>query len=148
MYWNNAKRNRWIIIFQILILMIMDANAQIKKDHELHYLGGFIIGGTAYTYAYSKTGDKKLAFWSGLCSSFMAGVSKELIDAKYFDGYVDHDDILATTLGGLTISLTIPLFEKKKHYKKLDLNLGGYEKNNNNAVYFVPGVQYNSTRKQ
>ena len=25
------KENRWIIIFQILILMIMDANAQIKK---------------------------------------------------------------------------------------------------------------------
>ena len=44
----------------------MDANAQIKKDHELHYLGGFIIGGSAYTYAYYKTGDKKLAFWSGL----------------------------------------------------------------------------------
>ena len=58
--------------------------------------------------------------------SFAAGVLKEMFDASQ-GGYVEHGDILATTLGGVTVSVTIPLFTKKKKYRRLDKVKGGYK---------------------
>ena len=52
----------------------------------------------------------------------------ELFDGGIRGGYVDHRDILATTMGGITMSVTIPLFQpKKKRYRKLDKWNGGYD---------------------
>jgi len=105
----------------------------IQEDKLLHYAGGVITGGSVYSYVYYKTEDKNLAFWSGLCTAFMAGVSKELID-----GEVDPNDIFATTLGGLSIGISMPLFSKgKKNKINFKLLKKNYEKKNFNYHYSI-----------
>ena len=53
---------------------------------------------------------------------------KELYDGGIRGGYVDHRDIFATTLGGITMSITIPLFQPKRiRYRQLDKEIGGYK---------------------
>ena len=55
-------------------------------------------------------------------------MAKELFDGGVQNEYVDPRDILATTLGGFSMSLTIPLFQpKKRRYRKLDKWNGGYD---------------------
>ncbi len=139
MYWQNSKRNRWLIVIQILALISVKMQAQnIQEDKLLHYTGGVITGGMAYSYVYYKTGDKNLAFWSGVGTAFLAGVSKEMIDAKIYNGSIDSNDILATTLGGLSVTIAIPLFSKKKKNKiNLKLFKNNYEEKYNNAHYSI-----------
>ena len=83
--------------------------------HLLHFAAGNIAGAAGYVWSYNKHQDKKRAIITGVCTAFAAGVMKEMYDAT-FGGYVEHGDVLATTLGGITISATIPLFENKKRY--------------------------------
>ena len=91
------------------------ANAQIPEDKKLHFAAGNIAGAAGYVWSYSKHQDKKRAIITGVCTAFAAGVMKEMYDAT-FGGYVEHGDVLATTLGGITITTTIPLFGNKKRY--------------------------------
>ena len=102
------------------------ANAQIPEDKKLHFAAGNIAGAAGYFYSYNKHQNKKRAMVAGICSAFAAGVMKEMFDASQ-GGYVEHGDILATTLGGVTVSVTIPLFTKKKKYRRLDKVKGGYK---------------------
>ena len=43
---------------------------------------------------------------------------KELYDSSIQGNYLDFKDLAATTLGGITITTTIPLFEPKKSKRK------------------------------
>ena len=116
--------------FKLCVLFVMGivgfANAQIPKDKKLHFAAGNIAGAAGYFYSYNKHQNKKRAMVAGICSAFAAGVMKEMFDASQ-GGYVEHGDILATTLGGVTVSVTIPLFTKKKKYRRLDKVKGGYK---------------------
>ena len=99
-----------------------------QHDKQLHFGAGMITSALGYTWSYNKHQDKKRAMITGICTSFAAGVAKELFDGGIMGGYVDHRDILATTMGGLTMSVTIPLFQpKKKRYRQLDKWKGGYK---------------------
>ena len=105
--------------FKICVLFVMGivgfANAQIQEDKKLHFAAGNIAGAAGYVLSYNKHQDKKRAIITGVCTAFAAGVMKEMYDAT-FGGYVEHGDVLATTLGGITITATIPLFGNKKKY--------------------------------
>ena len=98
-----------------------------EQDKQLHFAAGNIVGAAGYIYSYNKHQDKKRAMITGICTAFAAGVMKELYDGSS-GGYIEHEDILATTLGGITITTTIPLFQrkKKKKYRQLDKWKGGY----------------------
>ena len=99
-----------------------------EPDKQLHFGAGMITSALGYTWSYNKHQDKKRAMITGVCTAFAAGVAKELFDGGIRGGYVDHRDILATTMGGITMSLTIPLFQpKKKRYRKLNKIIGGYD---------------------
>ena len=99
-----------------------------EPDKQLHFGAGMITSALGYTWSYNKHQDKKRAMITGVCTAFAAGVAKELFDGGIRGGYVDHRDILATTMGGITMSVTIPLFQpKKKRYRKLDKWNGGYD---------------------
>jgi|TARA_R100000030_G_scaffold93654_1_gene79958 uncharacterized protein YfiM (DUF2279 family) len=98
-----------------------------QDDKKLHFLAGNITGATGYIISYKKYNNKKRALITGICTAFTAGVAKELYDSAIVGGKIDPEDILATTLGGITINLTIPLFQKKKtRYRQLDKKIGGY----------------------
>jgi putative lipoprotein len=120
------------IVVVILLLIYLPIHGQqfILQEHDkqLHFGAGMITSALGYTWSYNKHQDKKRAMITGICTSFAAGVAKELFDGGIMGGYVDHRDILATTMGGLTMSVTIPLFQpKKKRYRQLDKWKGGYK---------------------
>jgi VanZ family protein len=67
---------------------------------------------------YSKTKDRKKAFAAGVLTSMAVGIFKESLDATRPGNKFDLKDLAATTLGGITVSFTINLFDKKKKNKK------------------------------
>ena len=111
----------------ILMLFVGLSYGQIAEDKKLHFAAGNVIGAGGFMYSYNKHYNKKRALVNGICIAFGAGVLKEIYDGEN-DGYVEHDDILATTLGGITTVVLLYIFkkEKKTNYKRLDKILGGY----------------------
>ena len=85
---------------------------QIPKDKQLHYGAGILTGTVGYEYIYIKTKDRKKAFIAGITTSFLAGAFKETIDATQKGNKFDPKDLLATTLGGFTITINLKYNEK------------------------------------
>ena len=107
-------------LFILLLFFTLPLNSQSfveQPDKQLHFAAGNIAGAAGYIWSYEKHGDKKRAMITGICTAFAAGVLKEMYDAST-GGYVEHADVLATTLGGITMNLTIPLFGQKKRFKQ------------------------------
>jgi|TARA_B110000914_G_scaffold206847_1_gene203020 uncharacterized protein YfiM (DUF2279 family) len=103
-------------ILPFLFMMATSMTSQTffqQKDKQLHFTAGTIAGSLGYKWSYDKHKNKKKAFIAGVCSSFAVGLVKELYDSRT-GGTVEIGDVAATTLGGLTIGFTIPLFKKKK----------------------------------
>lgn len=121
---STARKYRCFIGATFLVSLCF---GQIQEDKKLHFAAGNVIGAAGYVYSYNKHYDKKRAFINGVCSAFGAGVLKEIYDGEN-DGYVEHDDILATTIGGITAVTLLHLFlkDKKKNYRILDKKIGGY----------------------
>ena len=90
-----------------------------ENDKQLHFAAGSIIGASGYVWSYQKHQDKKRAMVTGICLAFAAGVMKEMYDGQIKGGYVELEDIAATTLGGISWSLTIPLFQPTKRATKI-----------------------------
>ena len=88
-----------------------------ENDKQLHFSAGMVTSALGYTWSYNKHRDKKRAMITGLCTSLVAGITKELLD-NVRGGDFDERDIFATTLGGVSMSVTIPLFQPKKKRKK------------------------------
>ena len=93
-------------LFIIATLLSTFSLAQIGKDKYYHFSAGVI---TEYT-------GKKLEFPIG--AAFMVGFGKESLDYIQY-GKFDSKDLLATTLGGFAISLTIKLLENEKHNNRV-----------------------------
>lgn len=108
-----------IVIFALLFSNY--SNAQfISEDDKLHFGAGFLISGGTYTIVYSKTKNKKKAFWYSFAASTLVGLSKEIYDGYIIDGgRFDNGELVATSLGGLTASTTLHLFVGKKNNEKL-----------------------------
>ncbi|WP_298553678.1 hypothetical protein [uncultured Algibacter sp.] len=92
----------------------------ISEDDALHFGVGAVISSTTYSLVYSKTKNKKKAFWYSLGMSTLAGLSKEIYDGFIIDGRFDTGEMIATSLGGLTASTTLHLFVGKKNNQKLE----------------------------
>ena len=103
-----------LLIITFMLTTAMDGQSFVEqKDKHLHFAAGNIAGLVGYTTSYQKHEDKTRALITGICTAFAAGVAKEFYDAAT-GGYVELADVAATTLGGITIGFTIPLFEVKK----------------------------------
>ena len=112
-----------------MLTTAMDGQSFVEqKDKHLHFAAGNIAGAVGYAWSFKKHQNKKRAQITGICTAFAAGVLKEMYDASQ-GGYVEHADVLATTLGGLTMTFTIPLFQRKQkvRYRQLDTINGGYK---------------------
>ena len=133
-----TKIKRTYRLVVIATLLSAFSFSQIQEDKKLHFAAGSVIGAAGYVYSYNKHYNKKRAFINGVCTAFAAGVVKEIYDGEN-DGYVEHEDILATTLGGITITAILHLLNKNKksNYRILDKKLGGYyyEKNYKEITY-------------
>ena len=111
--------------FKICVLFVMGivgfANAQIPEDKKLHFAAGTLAGTTGYSYVWQKTKDKKKAMLAGIGTAILAGTIKELVDSSQPNNKFDTKDLAATALGGITVSVTINLFNKKKR-KYVEIN--------------------------
>ena len=106
------------ISFKLCVLFVLFApvsNAQIPKDKQLHFAAGMIASSTGYGYVWNKTKDKKKALIAGIGTAILAGTAKEILDSRQSDNRFDVKDLAATTLGGITIGVTINLIKPKKH---------------------------------
>ena len=90
-----------------------------ENDKQLHFAAGSVVGAAGYIWSYNQHQDKKRAMITGVCLAFAAGVMKEMYDGQIKGGYVELEDIAATTLGGITWSLTIPLFQPTRRATKI-----------------------------
>ena len=110
----------------VLFFTLSITNAQIQDDKKLHFAAGGIASVVGYEYVYSKTGNKNQALAAGILTSLVAGIGKEVYDSFQPKNRFDQQDVAATILGGVTVSLTIKLnlinfgkeAKKKKKQKK------------------------------
>ena len=82
--------------------------------HNIQYIYPFYSSSLGYDFVYQRTKDKKKAILGGIAFSTLAGLAKELADSEMYEQKFDKRDLMATSIGGITVSLTIPLFNKKK----------------------------------
>jgi len=99
------------------------ANSQIQKDKQLHFAAGVVSGAFGYEYVYSITKDKKKAFVGGILTSVLTGVAKEAYDSTNPKNKFDFKDLTATTLGGISVNMTIKLFNKNKNKNEKNINI-------------------------
>jgi uncharacterized protein YfiM (DUF2279 family) len=113
------------VIF-LIALSVSVANAQIEQDKQLHFLAGGLASSYGYTYIYDKTKNKTKATIAGIGLAMLAGTIKETIDSRQPRNKFDLEDLAATTLGGITVSVTINLINndrKRKKFRKKKLEL-------------------------
>ena len=110
-----------ICVIYLTVLSAAVANAQIPEDKKLHFAAGALASTTGYTYVWQKTKDKKKAMLAGIGTAILAGTVKELVDSSQPNNSFDTKDLAATALGGITVSVTINLFNKKKR-KYVEIN--------------------------
>ena len=87
--------------------------SQVANDKILHYAAGAVTTAASYEFVYSITKDKKKARIYSLATAILVGSLKEAIDATQKGNRFDPNDLLATTLGGITVGVTIKLFDKR-----------------------------------
>ena len=115
-----------LLFFIPLLLSLNFSNAQLlsESDKQKHFVAGATFGGIAYGVLLQETEDKKLAFWGSIATSFVVGYVKETNDKKKGLKF-DNRDLLATTLGGISIGITFDIFTRngKKKGRLFNINL-------------------------
>ena len=106
-----------VIVFMFIPIMLYSQMWK-EKDKHYHYGAGVISSALTYDYVYRKTNNRKKAFIYSVGSAVLVGTIKELLDHNQKGNRFDSRDLLATTYGGLTISLTFNLFKNKKRHKQ------------------------------
>ena len=84
-----------------------------EKDKQIHFAAGMVASTVGYHWSYKRHGNKSRAQITGMLTSISVGILKELYDSKT-GGTVESRDVLATMMGGAVVTVTIPLFQKKK----------------------------------
>ena len=80
----------------------------------MHFVAGAVTSSFVYDYVYRKTDSKKKALVYSIASSILVGTLKEVADSSQKGNSFDTRDLLATTYGGITLSVTFNIFKKKK----------------------------------
>lgn len=107
-----------------LLLLFNPVNAQLltEPDKKMHFGAGFVFGGISYGLILEETENKQLALLGSVATAFVAGYIKETRD-KRMGGNFDNRDLLATTLGGISIGITLDIFARNGKKKGRVLNL-------------------------
>lgn len=114
---------KYIVALFALAMFNMSTAQVTLEDDGLHFLTGAAISSGTYALVYSKTKNKKKAFWYSLGLSTLAGFSKEFYDGNIISGKFDTSEFISTALGGLTASYTFNIFTGKRKKKKQEEKL-------------------------
>ena len=107
-----------LIILLLLLPTLSFAQLLTEEDKQMHFAAGAITSTLVYDYVYNKTESKKKALVYSIGSSILVGTLKELVDSRQDGNRFDGRDLLATTYGGITLSLTFNILTKKKKRKR------------------------------
>ena len=114
-----------ILLLALLLLSFTPSHSQLlsENDKQKHFFAGAVLGGIGYGIILQETENKKLAFWGSIATSFVAGYVKETFDKKEGIAF-DNRDLLATTLGGLSVGVTFDIFTRdgKKKGRIFNIN--------------------------
>lgn len=101
------------LILISLLLSFFNLNAQLltEDDKQKHFAAGAVIGSLAYGIVLEETQDKTTAFIASVAAAFAVGYLKETRDKNRGYGF-DNRDLLASSYGGLTASITLDIFAK------------------------------------
>ena len=110
-------------LFAVAFVVSADAQILQEEDKRLHFAAGIITSSLGYQFVYSKTQNKERALAAGVLTSLMAGISKETYDSFQPNNKFDNADLATTVLGGLSVSLTIKLFNKNKNKNEKNINI-------------------------
>ena len=102
------------LILLLLLPTLSFAQLLTEEDKQIHFAAGAITSTIAYDYVYYKTNSKKKALIYSISSSILVGILKEVADSSQKDNYFDIRDLLATTYGGITFSVTLNILTKTK----------------------------------
>ena len=102
-----------IKITLLLMLLSCISYGQLAHDKKLHIIAGAGVSAVTYAITLEITRDTKNAFWYSFGSAVLAGLIKEIIDESKYGGF-DSRDLLASSIGGLTVSTTLNLFHKQQ----------------------------------
>ena len=94
----------------ILITMLFPMLVLSQQDKIKHFAAGATISSLTYISVYKTTKNKKKAIIYSIAASSIAGLSKELYDSNK-TGF-DNKDLIATIAGGISVNITIDLFNK------------------------------------
>jgi len=92
-----------------LILLLL---LEIPFDKQLHTVSGMFSSAVGYEYVWERTKDRKKSVIGGIATSILVGTLKELIDSKQSGNKFDHQDLVATAIGGTIFTLTINILNK------------------------------------
>ena len=107
-----------LIILLLLLPTLSFAQLLTEEDKQMHFAAGAITSTLVYDYVYRKTESKKKALVYSIGSSILVGTIKEIVDSREVGNRFDGRDLLATTYGGITLSLTFNILTKKKKRKR------------------------------
>jgi len=115
---------KYIFTLLLLLTLLPTANAQLltESDKQQHFAAGVVIGGISYGLLLEETEDKKIALLGSIAAAFAAGYIKEMSDAKRGSKFDDRD-LLASTLGGLSIGITFDILGRNGKKKGRVINI-------------------------
>lgn len=102
----------------LLLPTLSFAQLLTEEDKQIHFAAGAITSTLVYDYVYRKTESTKKAVIYSIASSIIVGTIKEIVDSREVGNRFDSRDLLATTYGGITLSLTFNILTKKKKRKR------------------------------
>jgi len=84
-----------------------------EKDKQYHFAAGAVVTGITYEWALRKYGNKRKALFISIGMGLAAGIAKETLDSTQKNNMFDGRDVLATSMGSLSISIPLSIFRKQ-----------------------------------
>lgn len=107
------------IILTVSLFASSMAISQVATDKVLHFMLGAIVGQSTSYLVNELTDNPKKAFIISFASTLAVGLGKELYDQYIYGGF-DLKDLLATSLGGLSVTIPMSVFQVNRKNKKIN----------------------------
>ena len=101
------------LAFVLIFIGVTPLKAQVEQDKVVHFAVGAVSGAAGAYVASELSGQNR--FWTvtgSIATSLLAGLAKEAMDERRNNSW-DNADLGATVLGGITVGITIEMFNKK-----------------------------------
>ncbi|NNF19624.1 MAG: hypothetical protein HKN61_07570 [Flavobacteriaceae bacterium] len=100
---------------------------QVEQDKALHFAAGTVAGaGGAFVASELSNHKRGWTFVGAVTASLLAGIAKEAIDEKNYNGW-DNEDLGATVLGGVTAGVVIDIFTGISRRKNKSVSIDLYQ---------------------